>query len=140
MMRSLQAILWKQKIKFDEVENRVRYVFYMVAVIFLVDLFRCFPHIVNLACKATLGAITDLKYVEGEEQSENIIITDLKNVDDEEQLEYDPRTPGRDCIATVHSLVKAVIYPTPSLHLYLLIIKYYRFATAISRNVTFQNM
>lgn len=53
---------------------------------------RCFPHIVNLACKATLNAITDLKYVEREEQSE-----------------YVPGTFGKDCIATVCSFTNAVV-------------------------------
>jgi hypothetical protein len=55
--------------------------------------FSCFPHIVNLACKAVLNAITNLKYVDD-------------TVEDYE--EYEPSVFGRDCIATVRSLVNAV--------------------------------
>ncbi|KAF8235398.1 hypothetical protein L208DRAFT_1257325, partial [Tricholoma matsutake] len=54
----------------------------------------CFPHIVNLACKAVLAAITNLKYTE-----------DLaKGYED-----YEPAyANSKDCIATVWSLVNAV--------------------------------
>lgn len=56
----------------------------------------CFPHIVNLACKAALAAITDLTYVD-----DTI----------EDYSDYDPSYAyGRDCIATARSLVNAVNY------------------------------
>jgi len=55
--------------------------------------FRCFPHIVNLACKAVLAAITDLKYADN---------------DTEVEEEYMPTTFGKDCIAAVCSFVNAV--------------------------------
>jgi spore coat protein CotH len=62
----------------------------MSEVIFL----SCFPHIVNLACKAVLAAITNLKYAE-----------DLaEGYEDYEPALYD----AKDCIATVRSLVNAV--------------------------------
>ena len=51
---------------------------------------RCFPHIVNLACKAVLSAITDLS----------------KAADDVE--EDDPDIHWSDVIATIRSLVNAV--------------------------------
>ena len=68
-----------------------------MVVIHLFDLSRCFPHIVNLAGNAALSAITDLKYVEREGQTE-----------------YVPGIFRKDCIATVHSFTNAVI----SLHQY----------------------
>lgn len=49
---------------------------------------RCFPHIVNLACQAALGAITDV----GEEPLP-------------EYESYD----GKDCIVTIRALTNAVI-------------------------------
>jgi hypothetical protein len=59
-------------------------------------LFSCFPHIVNLACKAVLAAITNLKYAE-----------DLA----EGYEDYEPALyGGKDCIANVRSLVNAVIF------------------------------
>jgi hypothetical protein len=60
------------------------------------NLFSCFPHIVNLACKAVLAAITNLKYAE-----------DLA----EGYEDYEPAyANSKDCIATVRSLVNAVIF------------------------------
>jgi hypothetical protein len=56
----------------------------------------CFPHIVNLACKAALAAITDLTYVD--ETTEGY-------------SDYDPSSNyAKDCIATARSLVNAVNY------------------------------
>ena len=60
---------------------------------------RCFPHIVNLACKAVLGAITELKYVK------------------ENAVDFVPNTPApttfedvlrRDPVATTRSLIRGV--------------------------------
>lgn len=53
----------------------------------------CFPHIVNLSCKAVIAAITD---------------TDNAGDSDEEALDYEPSTFEKDCIATVRGLVKSV--------------------------------
>jgi hypothetical protein len=52
----------------------------------------CFPHIVNLACKAVLAAITNLIYV------------------DDTAEDYQDYEPGfsRDVIAMIRSLVNAV--------------------------------
>ena len=50
----------------------------------------CFPHIVNLACKAALAAITDLVFVDNTVEN------------------YEPSVYQRDCIATIQSLVNAV--------------------------------
>jgi hypothetical protein len=58
--------------------------------------YSCFPHIVNLACKAALAAITDLSYVDDT----------VENYSD-----YDPGyTYAKDCIATARSLVNVVNY------------------------------
>lgn len=64
-------------------------------------MFRCFPHIVNLACKAVLAEITNISYA----------VTNPE--------EYDPPAPldsgfvyalQRDPIATVRSFTTAVCY------------------------------
>jgi len=56
----------------------------------------CFPHIVNLACKAVLAAITDLTFID-----DTI----------EDYSDYDPSfTYTKGCIATACSLVNAVNY------------------------------
>ena len=79
---------------------------------------RCFPHIVNLACQAALGAITDV----GEEPLP-------------EYESYD----GKDCIVTISALTNAVI-PIFFGCYHLIIINWYRFKTATSRDNAFQNM
>ena len=53
----------------------------------------CFPHVVNLACKAVISAITDLKYVDDT----------VENYKD-----YEPGIFLRDCMAIVQPLVNAV--------------------------------
>ncbi|KAM6494640.1 Ribonuclease H-like domain containing protein, partial [Amanita muscaria] len=53
----------------------------------------CFPHIVNLACKATLAAITDLNYVDDTVEA---------------YRDYEPKHYGKDCIATIRSLVNSI--------------------------------
>jgi hypothetical protein len=48
---------------------------------------RCFPHIVNLACKAVLGVLTELKYIDETQ---------------EDYEEYDPQNIfQRDLVAHV---------------------------------------
>lgn len=56
-------------------------------------LFSCFPHIVNLACKAALEAITNLKYADD-------TATEFED--------YEPGMFNEDSIANVRSLVNAV--------------------------------
>ena len=81
----------------------------------------CFPHIVNLACRAVLTAITDLKYVDDTIEG------------------YQDYEPGfsRDVIAIIRSLVNAVsiIYNQS-----LLLLRRFRFLTAIVKNNNFQKM
>lgn len=55
-----------------------------------------FPsHGVNLACKAVLGVLTELKYVDETQEGYE---------------EYNPNTFDRDCVALVQSLVSAVCF------------------------------
>ena len=69
---------------------KIKFIF----ILFNLTLFySCFPHIVNLACKAVLEAITNLKFVDD-------------TVEDYE--DYEPSGFSRDVIATVRSLVNAV--------------------------------
>jgi hypothetical protein len=67
--------------------------FIIVTVIFL-SFFSCFPHIVNLACKAVLSAITNVKYID----------ETAEDYEDYERGIYS----STDCIALVRSLVNAV--------------------------------
>lgn len=92
MVAFLENLLGKRKIIFKSVERRIRLFFYLyVSNTFLyLFLYRCFPHIVNLACKAALAAITDLAHAGDDAQ------------------EYEPNYYQRDVVATVRSLVNAV--------------------------------
>ena len=65
------------------------YYFYLRIVLILVFI-SCFPHIVNLACKATIAAITTMSYAE------------------DQANDYEPSMFSKDTIATVRSLVNAV--------------------------------
>lgn len=56
--------------------------------------YRCFPHIVNLACKAVLAALTNLDYAK-EPETEAELLSALEAVD------HDP-------IATLRALIRAV--------------------------------
>ena len=60
---------------------------------------RCFPHIVNLACKAVLAAITHLEYVK--ETADNYIPTGPGPSSFTDAISHDP-------IATLWSLIMAV--------------------------------
>jgi len=60
---------------------------------FLLIFDSCFPHIVNLACKAALAAITDLAFVDD-------------TIDGYE--DYEPSNYRKDCIATMCSFVNSV--------------------------------
>jgi hypothetical protein len=53
----------------------------------------CFPHIVNLACKAALAAITDLAFVDDT----------VENYED-----YEPSNYSKDCITIICSFVNSV--------------------------------
>jgi len=93
-MLKLEEKLKKRNIPFDHIERRIRYVQSLSYLLLLIVIFRCFPHIVNLACKAVLSAITNLDYandVEGEEEQPSSF----------DAVDGDP-------IATLRSLIRAV--------------------------------
>ena len=62
---------------------------------FLLIFGSCFPHIVNLACKAALAAITELAFVDD-------------TVEGYEDYEPLAGNPNKDCIATICSFVNSV--------------------------------
>ena len=72
--------------------------------------FSCFPHIVNLACKAVLASITNLKYVDDT----------VEGYED-----YVPGICSKDVIAVVRSLVNAV---SESIINFIITNEIYRFA------------
>ena len=100
----LERLLRQRNIKFDIVGQHIRYtsrIFHSHSSLIKSWLPRCFPHIVNLACKAVLGAITELKYAK----------------DDAVDFAPDPDTPApatfeevlkRDPVATTRSLIRGV--------------------------------
>ncbi|KAI5896313.1 uncharacterized protein SCHCODRAFT_01093448 [Schizophyllum commune H4-8] len=51
-----------KKEDFDGVTRRIRYVSEVLLLPPFSSVYRCFPHVVNLACKAVLAAITDLDF------------------------------------------------------------------------------
>jgi hypothetical protein len=96
MFKCLTTLLQKRRIKIKMDEQRIQYIYNLLYDLILMLFDSCFPHIVNLACKAALAAITDLTYVD------DTIDT---------YSDYDPSfTITKDCIATACSLVNAVNY------------------------------
>ena len=96
MMAALERILNNKGIRFKQVERRIWYDYISTFYLNTYEVFtRCFPHIVNLACKAVLGVLTELKYIDETEVGYE---------------DYDPENAfgGRDCIATIRGLISAV--------------------------------
>lgn len=77
-MSKLEEELRKRGIPFDHIENRIR----------------CFPHVVNLACKAILAALTDLNYAREPTTAEEQV-SFLDAVD-------------KDPIATIRALIRVI--------------------------------
>lgn len=65
----------------------------------LTHLYSCFPHVVNLACKAILAAITNMKFAE--QGAEDFVPTKSMPTDFRGAIKRDP-------IATVRTLVRVV--------------------------------
>ena len=94
MLAALERLLGQRKIKFHHVEQRIRYTCMLFCFINTYQAFiRCFPHIVNLACKAVLGVLTELKYIDETQEGYE---------------EYNVNAFSRDIIALVRSMVSAV--------------------------------
>ena len=95
-MESLQSLLWSAKSSSTLRKEEYGLKLNSFVILNFYSLFissSCFPHIVNLACKATISTITDLKYVDDMVEDYN---------------DYEPGAFSRDCIAIVRSLVNAV--------------------------------
>ncbi len=87
MLATLERLLGQRKIKFHHTRRRIRYTFMLSFIINTYEVFiRCFPHIVNLACKAVLGVLTELKYIDETQEGYE---------------EYNINAVSRDCIALV---------------------------------------
>ena len=96
MLATLERLLAQRKIQFHHIQRRIRYIcilfyFHETYEVFI----RCFPHIVNLACKAVLGVLTELKYIDETQEGNE---------------EYNPGVFSRDCIALVRSMVSVVCF------------------------------
>jgi hypothetical protein len=59
----LEKLLKDRNISFDAVLRRIRSVHIATSLHTFIIFCRCFPHIVNLACKAILSAITDMDFM-----------------------------------------------------------------------------
>ncbi|EPQ49932.1 hypothetical protein GLOTRDRAFT_67196, partial [Gloeophyllum trabeum ATCC 11539] len=73
-MESLELEMLRRGIEFDKVSRRIR----------------CFPHIINLACKAVLGAMTNMEYASNE------------------AADFIPQGNIRDPIASARTLVRTI--------------------------------
>jgi hypothetical protein len=69
-----------------------RFIYFLIIVFFA----RCFPHIVNLACKAVLAVLTNVVYLDDSQPG---------------YMEYDASVPyDRDVIATIRSFISTVCF------------------------------
>ena len=58
----LEKLLRGKKIPFDATLRHIRSVHIAISLCTLIVFCRCFPHIVNLACKAILSAVTNMDF------------------------------------------------------------------------------
>jgi hypothetical protein len=86
----LEELLEERNISFDATRRRIRSVHIAISLRAFIRFRRCFPHIVNLACKAILSAITDMNFA-ADDTEDNV-------------LEETPSDP----IATLRTLVRVV--------------------------------
>jgi len=95
MIEGLERILRGRGIKFKAAKRRIRYDYILSFYLNTYGIFtRCFPHIVNLACKAVLGVLTKISLIDDTQEGYE---------------DYDPtEVIGRDCIATIRSLITTV--------------------------------
>ena len=84
-------LLRRRNIPFHARNRRIRYISIhrLLRRCYSFNILRCFPHILNLACKAVLGAITSLEYVQ--------------------DIDYNPLTAARrDPVAVLRQAIRAV--------------------------------
>lgn len=70
---------------------------------FYFDICRCFPHVINLACKAMLAALTKMDFAQ--EDAGDHVPTWNEDLGEEEYLQDALK---RDPVATLRSLIRAV--------------------------------
>jgi hypothetical protein len=90
LLYHLEKLLKERNISFDAVLRHIRSVHIAISLRAFIIFCRCFPHIVNLACKAILSAITDMDFT-AEETEDHV----------SEGISSDP-------IATLRTLVRVV--------------------------------
>jgi hypothetical protein len=66
----LERLLKERNIYFDAVLRHIRSVHIIISLRMFIILCRCFPHIVNLACKAILSTITNMDFAAKETEDE----------------------------------------------------------------------
>jgi hypothetical protein len=89
-MFHLEKLLAERNIKFDKILRHIRLVSPVVANYVTNIQSRCFPHVVNLACKAVLRAITNMDFAA------------------DDANDYEPSNMPSDPIATLRTLVRVV--------------------------------
>jgi hypothetical protein len=72
----LEKLLKEQNISFDAVCRRIRSVHFAISLHMFIIFCRCFPHIMNLACKAILSAITNMDFTAEETVYEGTLSSD----------------------------------------------------------------
>lgn len=88
----LEELLSERNISFDAVHRRIRSVYIAISLYISNSVYRCFPHIVNLACKAVLSAMTNTDFT----------------ADPEETEEHENEETPSDPIATLRTLIRVV--------------------------------
>ena|SRR5882762_2974018 len=99
-METLERVLGRRGITFSSVDRRIRYVFNQPLNTQFNFSLRCFPHIVNLACKAVLTAITKLDFAK--ETAQNYVPTGPAAQTFADALRRDPIATSRSLIRGVH--------------------------------------
>ena len=99
-MEALGELLDTRDIEFDVVEWRIRCISsHNLMIAWSYTPWRCFPHIVNLACKAVLSAITHIKYAA--ENADDYVPPMTRSATFTEAIAWDP-------IAILRSLIRGV--------------------------------
>jgi len=97
----VERALHKHGISFDKIERRIRsdiIIFSIISPASHFSSYRCFPHVVNLAVRAVLSALTDLSFATSDAP------------------EYTPETTcRRDPIASIRALVRVASVICPCL-------------------------
>ena len=112
-MSTVERILRRHGVLFDSVERQIRYVCYAyedysVYKHYHCVLQRCFPHVVNLACKAMLSTITSIEYAA--ENAVDFIPTGPVSITFAGALNHDPIATVRSLIRSVRLLIQVMVF------------------------------